>query len=105
MLSVVNSHGPGLTEGCQSVPIDNNGNTGRCINDHNILGVKVAGTKSETETCNIEGGIIQRRNEEHKNHAWHTARGITVYLVGRANLCIVDGLVGSEFEENVDDLP
>ena len=56
--------------GAKKTPIDNTRDAGRCIgiDDQNILRVKIARTK--WETCNIKGGVIQRRNEmsSHKSN-------------------------------------
>ena len=72
----------------RKLPINNAENVGRCIGiyDHNILGVEVAWTK--WETCNIKGGVKERRNEG----AQEPNMAIFVYLAVVAEPCIVDDL-------------
>ena len=69
-----------MFRGCKKLPIDNCGNAERCIgvDDHKVLGVKVAWTKWETSI--IEGGVIQRRNQE----AQEPSVAILEYLVAVA---------------------
>ena len=75
---------PWVQENSQSITAEMRGDIG--IDDHNVLGVKVAWTK--WETANIEGGVIQCRNEG----AQEPCMAILVYLVDVAKPCIVDDL-------------